>query len=290
LATRLVTTTDYEAIAREAGLQRVGARPPLFAYLKEFWNRRHFAYALARYRIQASYGDNRFGLAWVVLQPIFQACVYGLVFGLIMPKSSRPENFIPFLVAGVFIFRYFASSFTGGASSITGNASLVRSLSFPRMLLPFAHVLKKLFELIPIMFVLCVILVIFGEPVRWTWFIVVVILALMTVFNTGIALIAARLTVHFADTQMFLPYIIRLLFYASGIFYSLEVVLAGRHTLLTIAELNPVHSFIGLVRAQMVTGMPQNSTMWLVAVGSAVVTFTLGVIFFWQAEEEYGRD
>lgn len=282
---------DYEKVAADAGLERVGARAPLGAYLKELWARRHFAYTLARFRIQATMSENRLGLGWIVIRPIMTVIIFGTIFGLIMPRSTRPEeNFIPFLVVGVFIFEYFSKSFSAGAKSITSNKSLVRSLSFPRMLLPSASIMQQVFELVPVIGVMALIVVLFGEPITWSWLLVPVILALMTMFNMGIALISARLTVHVRDVTQIIPLLTRILFYSSGIFFSLEQVLADKPELLKIVQLNPIHAFISLVRAQMVTGNEASTEMWIVAVGSALTMFVIGVIFFWKAEERYGRD
>ncbi|WP_061963295.1 ABC transporter permease [Demequina aurantiaca] len=286
-----MTDTDYEKLATDAGLERVGARAPLGEYLKELWARRHFAYTLARYRIQATMSENRLGLGWIVIRPIFTAIIFGTIFGVIMSSDSRPDNFVPFLVVGVFIFEFFSKSFSAGAKSITSNASLVRSLNFPRMLLPIAAVIQQVFELVPIIAVMTLIIVGFGEPITWAWLLVPVILALMTMFNLGIALISARLTVHLRDVTQIIPLLTRILFYSSGIFYSLEQVLEDKPAwVLKVVELNPIHDFITLVRAQMVTGNEASPTMWWVVIGSSITMLVVGVIFFWRAEERYGRD
>ena len=278
------------SLAQEAGLERVGARPPLREYLKETWRRRDFAFTLARYRVEAQLGSNRLGLGWVVLRPILLAAMFGLVFGLIMPSTTRPSNFIPFLVTGVFIFEFFSTSLSQGARAITQNVGLVRTLSFPRILLPLATIAQRLIELVPMMVVLCLILIAFGEPITWWWLLTPVVLAVMTAFNLGIALIAARLTVHARDITQVIPILTRLIFYSSGIFYSLELVLADRPNLLRIAQLNPVHDYIALVRAQLVSGNAQSGVVWTIAVGAAVTALIAGVFFFWQAEERYGHE
>jgi teichoic acid transport system permease protein len=107
----------------------------------------------------------------------------------------------------------------------------------------------------------------------------------------GVALISARLTVHFRDMTQIIPLITRIMFYSSGIFYSLDQVLADKPDwLLTLAQLNPVHDFITLVRSAMLTGYGATTLEWTVAIGSGVVTLLVGVIYFWRAEERYGRD
>lgn len=298
-----MTTTPesgFAALAREAGLPRVGARAPLPQYLAELWERRHFATTMARYRIESTVAENRLGLAWIVLNPLLQAAVYGLIFGVIMDSSSRPVNFIPFLVTGFFIFTYFSNSFSQGARAITSNASLVRSLSFPRMLLPLSAVLRQLYELIPMLVVLVAIVIGFGVFPTWNWFLMVPILALMTFFNLGVALIAARLTVHLRDVTQIIPIATRILFYMSGIFYSLELTLASRPNLLQLAQLNPVHAYISLARYSLLGPQVNPKTgeivdlhleaLWASAIAYGVVFLVIGAIFFWLAEERYGRD
>ena len=72
-----MSLADY---ATQHGLHRVGARPELWHYLKQAWDRRDFAVAMARFRIQAAQESNRLGMVWLVLQPTLNALIYGLIF------------------------------------------------------------------------------------------------------------------------------------------------------------------------------------------------------------------
>ena len=284
-----MTPTDPEALAREYGLERVGARPSLPAYIKQTWQRREFAMTLARYRLQAAMSENRLGMGWVVLRPILNAVLFGTIFGIIL-EGMRPPNFVPFIVVGFFIFEFFAKTLSGGAKAIVGSKALVRSLSFPRILLPLAIVMRQIVELIPMLIVMGIILVVLGQPITWWWLMVIPVMMLMTLFNFGIALITARLTVHVRDLSQIIPLVSRVVFYTSGIFFDLSIILADKPELLRLARLNPVHDYIALVRGFMVPGNEIYPYMWWVAIAAAVVTFVFGVIFFWKGEERYGRD
>ncbi len=285
-----MTDESVAAIARRFGLTRVGVRPPLGRYLAETWSRRAFAATLAKYRIQSENERNRLGIAWVVIKPLLNALVYGLVFGFILPAGSRPDNFVPFLLVGVFIFEYFASSFGQGSKSVTSNQRLVQSLSFPRILLPIAVLLEQAFRLLPILGVLGILLLVFNEPLTVKWLMVIPVLLLMTLFNAGVAMIAARLSVHIRDIQQVIPFVTRIIFYTSSIFFSIDLILAHRPDLLAIAHLNPVYEFIALCRDALITGSPAEPVLWLWASIWSVVVFVFGVLFFWQAEERYGRE
>ena len=287
-------STDYGAIARSAGLERVGSRPSFFRYVKYVWERRQFALTLAQFRIQSANEQNRLGLAWVIIRPILTAVVYGVIFGVVLqtaPKAPGAPAFIPFLIVGVFIFEFFSDAFTDGSKSIIRSAQLVKSLSFPRILLPIAVVAQGFFELIPILAVMLAIVLLAGETISVAWLMLIPILMLMTLFNLGVAFIAARITVHFRDFTQIVPFITRLFFYSTGIFISLEEYLVDKpEWMLFVARLNPVHDYIALARGVLIENSPIVPMHWIVAIVGAVVFFIFGFIYFWKAEEQYGRD
>src|SRR3546814_4792235 len=83
-----------------------------------------------------------------------------------MLNTSRGvDNFIGFLVTGVFIFHFMSACISAGSKSITGNQGVITSLQFPRALLPIATVLSELFTLLPALLVLLVIVPVTGEPI-----------------------------------------------------------------------------------------------------------------------------
>ncbi|GMA35840.1 hypothetical protein GCM10025876_20440 [Demequina litorisediminis] len=136
-----------------------------------------------------------------------------------------------------------------------------------------------------------IIVLAFGLPLTWWWLLVIPAMVLMAMFNLGIALLAARLTVHLRDLTQVIPLISRLFFYASGIFYSLEEVLKDQPDwMLTVAQLNPVHDYITIVRDTVLLGESGPGWMWIIAAGAGVVTLAVGIVFFWRAEERYGHD
>ena len=281
-----MSVADY---AKQNGLKKVGAREPLLEYVRHAWQRRDFAYVMALYTNQAQNSKNRLGRWWIVLLPTLQAAVYGLIFGVLL-GGSRPENFIPYLFTGVFLFSFLQGAFANGATSVTSNIGLVRSLSFPRILLPTNAVIQQVFSLLPQVGLLLVTLIAFRQPVTVNWLLLIPILFLMVIFAFGLATISARLTVHVQDLNKLIPFITRIVFYVSGIFFSMEKVLHNYPLALQIANLNPVYVYISLARGAVVEGYSMNSTMWISAIAWAASFLVIGVWFFWKAEERYGRE
>ena len=277
--------------AARAGLHKVGARPPFWIYLRLVWRRRQFIYRLARFRIEAQNGQNRLGMAWVLLKPIIDAAVYGTVFGFFLMRGNIPDHYILFLVVGVFMFEFFSGCLTSGAKSITRNANLVQSLSFPRMALPLALVTEKLLEFVPMLGIIFATAIFSGLRPTTDWLLMVPIVVLLTVFNTGVTMFTARLTVHFRDLTQLLPFVSRLLFYTSGVFYSLDLAFANNELALRIIDAQPIHEFLSLGRSIFLDqpGFSAPPEFWLYASAWAVVSIVAGSLFFWVAEERYGR-
>lgn len=236
-------------------------------------------------------------MGWVVLNPLIQAGVYGLVFSVIMAKDSRPDNYTAFLVVGVFTFSYFSGCFSDGAKSLISNRGMVRALHFPRAVLPLATVLQKTFELIAMVVVMAIIVMLTGELPDLDWLLIFPTFAMMGLFCGGVAFLAARLTVHMRDITQLIPFITRLFFYMSGIFYIIGERFADRK-LGVLLEINPLNVYISLIRYSMLEGLrgpaPDqlqiSATTWALAGGYGVVLFIVGFLFFWQAEGLYGRD
>ncbi|ROP26702.1 ABC transporter permease [Pseudokineococcus lusitanus] len=276
-------------LAREAGLERLGRRPAAGEYVRELWQRRHFLLELSRSRFRGQNEENRLGLGWVLVRPLLNAVVYGVVFGLLLASSTRPDNFVPFLVIGIFVFQYFAGCLNDGSKAITSNLGLVRTMHFPRAVLPISVVLQQVYALAPMMGMAAVVALVFGEPLTWRWLLVVPALVLMTMFCQGVAFVAARVTLHVRDVAQLLPFVTRLLFYISGLFYSIERV-GLPPAAEAVAMVNPVQVYITLVRTGLLTEVQVGWDVWALGIGWAVVTLVGGAVFFWRAEEAYGRE
>jgi len=117
-------------LAARYGLHRIGARPPLLSYIRQIWERRHFIWALASARSYNRKQNNYLGQLWTVLNPLILAAVYYLVFGVILGTGEGTDNYVGFLVIGIFSFQYFAGTVSAGASSISGNMAMIRALAW----------------------------------------------------------------------------------------------------------------------------------------------------------------
>jgi teichoic acid transport system permease protein len=277
-------------LAARHGLRRSAARLPLSDYVRELWARRHFIVAFASARNIAVYTNARLGQVWQVLTPLLNAAVYYLVFGLIIKTRGGIPNYIAFLVIGIFIFTYTQRSVLSGSKAINGNLDLIRALHFPRATLPFAYTIIELQQLAISMVVMLAIVLATGEPVTLAWLLIAPALLLQTLFNVGTALFVARLAAKVTDVTQLLPFILRTWLYVSGVFYSIAFFTKGApNAVKVILDANPGAVYIEIIRKALLQDHETAGPIWVYAVGWAVVAFVGGFLYFYRAEETYGR-
>jgi teichoic acid transport system permease protein len=274
--------------ARQNGLRRVGARPDIRSYLEQVWDRRDFIFTMASSRIAMQNQRNRLGAIWLVLKPTLNALVYGLIFGVIQ-GGNRPPDYIAYVVIGVFLFEFFTGCFSMGAKAITSNGPLVQSLSFPRISLPLAVVAEAFYGLMLSTVVMFVIIMLTGHLPTWRWLLMIPLIALFTMFNTGVALVTARLTVHFRDLTQILPFVSRILFYTSGALFDVTKIFAQHPWIIAVYDWHPIYQTLVISRSLLMGEGSYDPMYWVYLSVWAVVALVLGFVFFWAAEEQYGR-
>ncbi|WP_369214173.1 ABC transporter permease [Streptomyces flavofungini] len=282
-------------LAARHGLTVSGARPSLPAYVRQLWQRRHFITAFATAKLTAQYSQAKLGQLWQVMTPLLNAAVYYFIFGVLMDTKRDVEDYVPFLVTGVFVFTFTQASVMAGTRAISGSLGLVRALHFPRAALPVSYCLQQLQQLLFSMCALIVILLCFGVPPTPYWLLALPVLALQFTFNTGLALVMARLGSKTPDIAQLMPFVLRTWMYASGVMWSIDAVLADRdlpHVLRVLLECNPAAVYIDLMRFALIDSFHHDRLphlVWAWAVGWAVLAGVGGFIYFWKAEETYGR-
>ncbi|MET9368194.1 ABC transporter permease [Streptomyces griseoflavus] len=288
---------DLAALAARHGLTVSGARPSLAEYVRQLWGRRHFILAFSQAKLTAQYSQAKLGQLWQVATPLLNAAVYFFIFGLLLGarKGIPSDVYVPFLVTGVFVFTFTQSSVLAGVRAISGNLGLVRALHFPRASLPISFALQQLQQLLFSMIVLVVVMVAFGSLPGLSWLLVVPALALQFVFNTGLALVFARMGSRTPDLAQLMPFVLRTWMYASGVMFSIPAMLHDKDVpvwLSDVLQWNPAAVYMDLVRFAMIDGYGSSYLpphVWAFAVGWALLAGVAGFIYFWKSEERYGR-
>jgi teichoic acid transport system permease protein len=270
-----------------AGLTPAAAQLSNKEYLNKLWGRRDFMVYTPFGELRARHMDTVFGNIWHLLNPILAIAVYWLIFGEILKVDRGVENYIGFLTIGVFIFRFIQATVSNGGISLVKNQELMRSIAFPRAMLPISNLVTEALAFVPALAVMYGVLLMTGEVPAPGWFVPILIFPLEAAFALGAAMIIARIATSFRDIEQILPFVFRLLFYASGVLFAVERFVEDGPALL-LFWLNPIYAFITINRAAVV-GAEVPELVIVTATISPVIFLIGGYFFFKRGEGSYAR-
>lgn len=279
---KTVSTRDF---------RKIGARPPLGEYIKQLWGRRHFIREESSAKAFGTIKNTLLGRAWLVLEPFLSAGIYYLIFSVLLKFDRGVENFVAYLVIGVTFFGYLNKHLGGGASVIQSGRSLIRAFSFPRASLVFSYNLRQTIDFLPSVVAVVIFIVVVPPHAlpTWTWLLTPLALLLAVPFALGLTFITATLTTMFADLKFIWPLLTRFWFYASGIFWHVNM-FAENSIGQTVMKANPGWVFLELCRETLAYGRIPPLSMWLYFAAWAFGTFIVGFLLFWSQEERFGQD
>jgi teichoic acid transport system permease protein len=276
------------------GLRALGSAPSLPEYVRSVWARRQYAMASAAGELRAQHMNTALGNLWHLLNPVLMIAVYYLIFDVILDISRGMANFIGFLTVGILAYQWSQKTIIQGSRVIIANQGMLRSLQFPRALLPLAMVLKETLAFLPGVGLMLILLVITGEAPTLAWFVVLPVFVLQVCFNLGASMFMARIGDRFHDAVNLLPFLFRLAFYGSGVLFAVDVRFSRYFTydwVIGIFIANPFYALISLWRAALMDSytVTHLGWVWLSATLWSVLGLVIGVLFFRAGEKEYGR-
>lgn len=284
---------SVSAVTAAPAMHTIGRRPSLGRYLRDLWQRRHFIYADSRARAFSGNRDYILGNLWLIGKPILDGLTYYIIFALILQVDRGMDNFVGFLLIGVFMFSFTTRATNAAVSSIAFSRNLLQSFSFPRASIPLAVLTREMLSMIPVlttMFVLLVVLAPHDYPVEpgWTWLLFPVIFVLQTLFNTGVVLYCARLGSALPDLKFFLGFLTRLWFYGSGVIFPITRFVKDEFWI-AVLQANPMYLVLDMSRDILLNDVLPSGRSWTILAAWAVLTPLMAFLYFWQGEESYAQ-
>lgn len=211
------------------------------------------------------------GILWWILDPLLQMGIFYLVFGVGLRGAGRHDNYVQFLLIGIIIWRWFATSVNFSSGAIMQNRNLVLRLNIDKWVFPATLIAGNTFKFLIAFAVLIGFLLYSGMPLTWHYLQLPLLLAAQLALIAGVAFVLAALVPLFPDLKNVIIHLLQLTFFLSGIFYDVNDM---PESFRWIFEINPMVHVIQGYRAIMLDGQ---SPEWL----PLLVVFALGLVLMW---------
>jgi ABC-2 type transport system permease protein len=249
---------------------------------------RRLTVALAVTDFKLKFFGSVLGYLWQLMRPLMLFGVLYVVFTQFLKVSGTAKYYPVALLLGIVLFQFFSEATGASVRSIVNRENLVRKIEFPRLAVPAATVLTALFNLSLNLIPVALFLVLSGGEPRLSWLEVPFLVALLALFSLGFAMLLSATFVKYRDVEPIWDVVLQMLFYASPILYSLQVVSdkAGPKVA-TALMCNPFAAIMEQVRhafidpshvsaAAAIGGAPR----LLIPLAIIVITFALGLWVF----------
>jgi len=222
------------------------------------------------------------GFMWSLLNPLVMVAVYTVAFTYVI-RTAVP-GFVFFLLLGVLSWNFFASAATMSTGAIIDSGSLMKSVSFPRAILPIATVIFTFTQyLLTAMVFLPVLLLVYRVVPSAPMLLYPVFLAMQVLFTIGVALLLAAGTAFFRDIRHLLEISLAALFWMTPILYPLAQV---PEKLRLLILLGPVSPFIVAYQEIFFYRQWPSLTVWVVGLAYSIGAFLLGTWLFLSLEDQ----
>jgi lipopolysaccharide transport system permease protein len=237
---------------------------------------------MLRRELRAKYKASALGILWSYLYPLAMVAVYTLVFSFLWHAVDIP-HYPLFILSGLAVWTFFQAATQLSAASIVANANLIRSVRFPREVIPTSVVLAQAVASLVMFGVLVPAALILVPAVGISMLLAIPMFLAFLCLALGIGWLVSTATVFFRDVEhlfgvLFLPW-----FFLTPILYSLDKLpKAADHPVVihVMRYLNPVTPYVEGIRGVLVQGHVAGPPVlvYIFVVGPLVAVVGLWVI------------
>jgi ABC-2 type transport system permease protein len=255
--------------------------------LRQIWSYRELLAGLVRKELKVKYKNSSLGFVWSMLNPALYLVVFYVVFQVIL-QAGIPR-FPIYLLSGLLVWNFFSAALGASTGAITGNSSLVNKVYFPRTILPLAAVGATLVHFFLQATVLIAALVVFRQPIPWSFlWLVVPALAVLIVLASALSILLSAVNVYARDTQHLLELALLAWFWLTPVVYHYRLVadrLVDQGWPERLLLLNPVvaittafqRGIYGTVSTPELDILPPHDQWWYLANLGIVGLFAVGL-------------
>lgn len=208
--------------------------------------------------LKARYKDSALGFLWVLARPLIQLAIYFVVLGQFLSAARGIPDFAIFIFAGLTAMGLFQEILVGGTGAVLANAGLVKKVYVPREVFPLASTGAALFNFaVQLAVLLAATIVALKPPLHLNLLYVIPALAVILVYGLACAMLFSAVNVYLRDTQYLIEVLTLLMFWASPVVYSWQMVhqIVSLGWLVEIYTNNPLTlAVLGFQRAFWVAG------------------------------------
>lgn len=248
--------------------------------------KKYYKYTIyaAKAELKSEVAGSHLGWLWWFLEPLCFMLVYAFMVVAIFNASEK--YMLAFVFIGNTIWTFFNKSLSTSVKLISSNKNIVTKVYIPKFILVLVKMFVNFFKLLVSFLIVAGLMLFYSVPVSLSMLQMVPILIVLFLFTFGICVIFSHFGVFVEDLANVVNIFLKLLFYFSGIFYSVTTRIPAPYGGI-LAKINPVAFAIEQSRAALLYGQSMDWLVLGVWFVIAVVLCIVGIRVIYKNENNY---
>jgi len=240
--------------------------------LKELWRYRELFYFLTWRDVKVRYKQTVLGIAWAVIQPLFNMLLFTLLFGKLAKLPSDNIPYPLFAFAGLFPWTFFANAISTASNSLVGNSHLITKVYFPRLIIPAAAILAALVDFAFAFGTMALLVIFYRVPLTIRLLALPGLVLITVALSFAVGTLTSALQVKYRDIRYIVPFLIQFWMFATPIIYPASM-MPPRYRI--IYNLNPMAGIIEGYRTALLSGINNSTFDWLSLFSATLITLLI---------------
>jgi len=191
--------------------------------MKRFFDniKKHYKYMnySAVSELKTEVASSILGWVWWILEPLCFMLIYVFIARTIF--NSAEPHFEIFVFIALMIWNFFSKTLTTSVRLVKNNRDVVTKVYIPKYILLLNKMVVNFFKLLITLGLVFVFMIIFSVPFHFSMLYFLLDMAVLFIFTFGCSVIMMHFGVFVEDLNNITNIILKLVFYLSGIFFSI---------------------------------------------------------------------
>ncbi|MEG0805493.1 MAG: ABC transporter permease [Lachnospiraceae bacterium] len=253
-------------------------------FFKDF--KKYFGYATyaAGAELRAEVASSYLNWLWWVLEPFCFMVIYSFMFSIVF--NSRMPFFNIYIFLGLTIWNFFKNNLTASVRMVKNNKQIIKKVYLPKIVLIMVRMMVNEFKMLVSFGIVCAMMIFYQTPLTWRCLWVIPILVLLNLVTFAAMTILLHFGVFIEDLSNIVRIGLKMVFYITGIFYSVEDKLPAPYGHYAM-RLNPIALITDTFRKGLLYNQePYTHALLLWAILSLVIAI-LGIKLIYKNENNY---
>ena len=246
-----------------------------------------YAFFAAKSELNVEVAGSYLNWLWWVFNPLCMMVIYTIIFGYIFQRS---EPYFPvFVFVGLTLWDFFNRTVVASVRIVKANKNIVKKVYLPKFILVETSMIVNFIKMLISYVIIVAMLIFFQVPVTPRVICLIPIMIVEILFTFGISTILLHFGVFVEDLKNIVRIILRFVFYATGIFYSITNRVHNPFWKNLLGHYNPMAFFLTSARNVVLYKTDVEWNWLLIWTVISIFLCMIGVKLIYRYENSYAK-